>query len=110
MKNLSSQKPFLMISTTANRREAEVIAEKLLRGKLAACVNVVYPAKSLFWWKGKLEKAREAILLIKTTRSKIKPIERKIQKLHSYENPEIIALEIKAGSKSYLNWVRNSVR
>jgi len=96
--------------TASGKKEAEKIAETLLKSKLAACVNILDGAVSLFRWKGKLEKAREAVLLIKTTRKRFKAAEAAIKKIHSYENPEVIGFEIKEGSKAYLDWVLKSVR
>lgn len=105
-----SQKIFLMISTASSKREAEKIARVLIHKKLAACVNILDGAVSLFRWKGKLEKAREAVLLIKTTRKRSKAVEAAIKKAHSYENPEVIGFDIREGSREYLKWVLSSVK
>ncbi len=103
-------KAHLMIVTASGKKEAEKIAKALLIKKLIACANILDGAESHFWWKGKLEKAGEAVIFIKTTQKRVKAVEALIKKLHSYENPEIIGFEIESGSKAYLDWVSDSVR
>ena len=88
--------------------EAEAIATSLVTSKLAACVNLV-PIQSIYTWQGELHQEQEWQLLIKTDLSQFPTLEAKIRELHSYEVPEIIALPIVAGSKSYLDWICASV-
>lgn len=103
-------KAFLIIVTASGKKEAETISRTLLKKKLIACANILNGATSLFWWKGKLEKAREAVILMKTTQKRAKTVTAQIKRLHSYENPEIIGFEIQEGSVNYLRWVAESVR
>lgn len=91
------------------RAEAEAIATTLVKSKLAACVNLV-PIQSIYTWQGELHQEQEWQLLIKTDLSQFPTLEAKIRELHSYEVPEIIALPIVAGSKSYLDWISTSVQ
>lgn len=96
--------------TAAGKKEAGVIAAGLVERKLAACVNMVSPVSSLFFWKGKIEKCREILLIVKSTRARLKAVERFVRSVHSYEVPEIIALPIIGGNKAYLEWLHASVR
>ena len=99
----------VILITTSNKREAAKIARELLRHKLAACVNIVEGVESLFWWKAKLDKTRESLLLVKTKKSKLPLVMKLVRSLHSYEVPEIIALPILAGEKRYLDWIDASL-
>ncbi len=91
--------------------EGRKIARRVVQKKLAACVNVLRsPMNSYYTWKGKLETAREYLLVMKTTRSRLAELQKEVQRLHSYEIPEFIALPVAAGSKDYLAWLESSVR
>ena len=101
----------VVLVTCASAREAERLGETLVRRKLAACVNLITsPANSIYRWKGKVEKSREVLMMIKTTRKHFERLEKEIRRLHSYETPEIIALPIVAGSAAYLKWLWKSVK
>jgi periplasmic divalent cation tolerance protein len=73
---------------------------------LVACANIIFGVESRFWWKGRINKAKETLLILKTRRENFKRVEKEIKRIHSYEVPEIIALPIVAGSKSYLEWLK----
>lgn len=89
---------------------ARKIARTVVQKRLAACVNVVRsPIESFYTWKGKLEFAREHLLIIKTTARHLSQLEREVLRLHAYEVPEFIALPIMGGSTSYLSWLSESV-
>jgi periplasmic divalent cation tolerance protein len=96
--------------TCSSRAEARKIAKAILTKKLAACVNILDGLESHYWWRGRLEKARECLLLIKATRAKTRAITTAVQAVHGYEVPEIIFLPVVAGEKRYLNWLRKSVK
>lgn len=96
--------------SAGSKEEAEKIASGLLKEKLAACVNIVKSVDSHFWWQGKLDKAGESLLIIKTRKSLFARLAKKVKSLHSYEVPEIIALPIIAGHKPYLDWINESTR
>jgi periplasmic divalent cation tolerance protein len=90
--------------------EGRRIARRVVSNRLAACVNIVLsPAESFYTWKGKLEKAREYLLVMKTAAKHLAELENEVQRLHSYEVPEFIALPITEGSKKYLSWLEESV-
>jgi periplasmic divalent cation tolerance protein len=100
----------VVLVSCGSAKEAQRIARELVQKKLAACVNVTSPVRSIYRWKGKVEAALEVLMLIKTTRRKFAALEKEIRRLHSYETPEIIALPIVAGSKTYLEWLLKSVK
>ena len=100
----------LVLVTCGSAKEAKKIAEALVRGRLAACVNfLTSPVQSIYRWEGKVETAKEYLLLIKTSRTRFAELAHEIRRLHSYAVPEIIALPIVAGSKPYLKWLLESV-
>jgi periplasmic divalent cation tolerance protein len=96
--------------TASSKKEAEKIVKALLKNKLAACVNVVREIESFFWWRGKIDRAKETLLIIKSKKAKLAGIIKLVKSLHSYEVPEIIALPITGGFKPYLEWIDESVR
>ena len=97
---------FIQISTTTEtKKEAEKISQKILEKRLAACVQIIGPIESSFWWKNKIEQSEEWLCLIKTHKKFFDEIENLISAIHSYETPEIIATPIIAGSKEYLDWI-----
>lgn len=96
----------LILSTFTNKEEARKIGRGLLEQKLIACYNLV-PVESAYLWKGKIEEANEALMIMKTNRS-FEEAEKFIIEHHSYETPEIIAIDTKNVSEKYLKWV-NSV-
>jgi periplasmic divalent cation tolerance protein len=97
-------------TTVASEEEAERIAAALLERRLAACVQVVGPIASTYRWQGAIEREQEWICLVKTEASHYDEVEAAIGEIHSYEEPEIIATPIVAGSRGYLDWVSESLR
>ncbi|HEV2177310.1 MAG TPA: divalent-cation tolerance protein CutA [Terriglobia bacterium] len=100
----------VILVTAGSLREARKIARSLLEQKLAACVNISPPVQSVYRWQGRVEMAREFLLIIKSTRELFDPIKAEVLKLHSYTTPEIICLPIIDGSAEYLRWLEESVR
>ncbi len=97
---------FLQVSTAAGSREdAEQIAAALVERRLAGCVQVVGPVRSVYRWQGRVEQADEWLCLAKTTSDRFAAVEAAIRELHSYECPEIVATPIVAGSAAYLAWL-----
>lgn len=93
--------------TAPTRDEALRIAETLVEERLIACGNVIDGMESVYRWNGKVERAREAILIAKTDRRNVELVTARILELHSYETPAVVALPIEAGSAAYLAWVEN---
>jgi periplasmic divalent cation tolerance protein len=101
----------IVLVTCGTLVEARRIARAVVSKRLAACVNLVQsPIESIYTWKGAVEKTREYLLVIKTTKKRIAELEREVGRLHSYDVPEFIALPITEGSSKYLSWLDESVR
>jgi periplasmic divalent cation tolerance protein len=100
----------LVLSTAPDDKEAESLARVLVEKKLAACVNVVPGVRSFYRWKGAVESASECLLVIKSSRALFGPLREAIEKLHSYEVPEVLALTVTDGAANYLNWLQSSLR
>lgn len=99
----------IVLTTVASEKQGKAIAEVLLTEKLAACINI-FPIESLYIWQDKINQDREWQLIIKTRLKLLPEITAKIQSIHDYEVPEIIALPIINGENSYLQWLANSVK
>jgi periplasmic divalent cation tolerance protein len=95
--------------TASNPEEASRIAEFLIDSRLAACVQILPEIQSIYRWKGEIARDREALLIAKTTRALFADLEVKVREVHSYETPEILALDAAAISEPYLNWLVNSL-
>ena len=100
----------IVLMTTSNQKEAENIAHKLLEEQLIACANIVDCVSSLFYWKQKIERETETLVIMKSSEKLFKQLTQRIQELHSYEVPEILALPITAGSQSYLDWLKSTLK
>ncbi len=101
----------IVLVTCGTLAEGRRIARSAVSKRLAACVNIILsPVESFYTWKGNLEKAREYLLVIKTTETRLAKLEKEVKQLHSYEVPEFIALPILGGSKDYLAWLGESVK
>lgn len=99
----------ILFITASNKKEAKHIAQALIKSKLAACVNVIDKIGSLFWWQGKVDRAKETLLVIKSRKEKLAKIIKLVRSIHSYQVPEIIALPIIGGYKPYLRWIDESI-
>ena len=99
-----------MSTTTEKREDAEKIAYALVKKKLAACVQILGPISSTFWWKNRIQNVEEWLCLIKSEKSVYGRIEKAIKEIHPYETPEITATSIVAGSKEYLKWIDQELK
>jgi periplasmic divalent cation tolerance protein len=100
----------IVMVTTASKEEAQTIAQRLLDAKLIACANIIGPIQSHFHWSGKIDKAEEYLVLMKSRRDLFEKLSEIVKALHSYEVPEILALPVVAGSKAYLEWLDSCLR
>ena len=101
---------YLQVTTTAgSEEEAERIGAALVERRLAACVQIVGPIASRYRWQGAVECSTEWMCVAKTSTARYAELEAAIRELHSYEEPEIVATPIVAGSKGYLDWIDQSL-
>jgi periplasmic divalent cation tolerance protein len=95
----------VVLTNLPDRAAAERIAELAIEMKLAACVNILAPCRSVYRWKGAVQHDEEHPLLLKTTTERYAELERAIRSAHPYELPEIVAVPIERGLAEYLGWV-----
>jgi periplasmic divalent cation tolerance protein len=100
----------VVLVTCRSAKEARGIARALVEARVAACGNVLEaPVRSIYRWKGRVEAAKEYLLIIKASRRRFAALEKAVKRLHSYDVPEIIALPVAAGSADYLRWLGECV-
>jgi len=95
----------IVFSTAPDEESAAKIAETLVQEHLAACIQVLPGATSFYRWEGKLEKSNEHLLIMKTSREKLEELMSRVESLHPYDVPELVAVEVSAGAKKYLDWI-----
>ncbi len=98
-----------VLTTAGSEEEAELLSTALVDRHLAACVQIVGPIRSRYRWQGAIEEEREWQCLVKTEAAKYPEVEAAIRELHSYDEPEILAIPVLAGSAGYLAWVSENV-
>jgi periplasmic divalent cation tolerance protein len=99
----------MVYATTRERVQAEEIGIALVKERLAACANVLDHVRSFYWWQGEMQQDNEALLILKTTASRVEPLIARLKALHSYDCPSIEAVPVAAGYAPYLDWVRAEV-
>jgi|SRR5215469_10189460 len=100
----------VVLVTCGSLGDARKIARAVVGLGLAACVNILgAPVESVYRWKGKVERAKEYLLVLKTTAAKLKALEAEVKRLHRYEVPEFLVMKVEGGSGEYLKWLRESV-
>jgi len=100
----------IVLITTPTRDEAVKIGSALVDERLAACVNIVPEMRSLFFWEGKTQDEQETLLICKSRLPRMEQLVARVKSLHSYSVPEVIALPIIAGSREYLDWVKDATK
>jgi periplasmic divalent cation tolerance protein len=95
----------VVLSTCPTAEEGERVARKLVESRVAACVNVLPGTRSFYWWKGAVEDSPEVLLVIKTSRGLFDRLRTELEKVHSYEIPELLALPVVDGTADYLHWM-----
>lgn len=99
----------VVMITTTPEDAAAAIARALVEQRLAACVNILPAVQSVYRWQGAVEEASEALVVIKTLRSRFEAVDAALRELHPYEVYELLALPVEAGNAAYLGWMRESV-
>jgi periplasmic divalent cation tolerance protein len=108
--NFAMTDKIVVLVTCGSAKEARKIARAIVEKRLAACANMLSsPVQSVYRWKGRVESAKEFLLIIKTTKARFLRLKAEVKRLHSYDVPEIIALPIAAGATDYLTWISESV-
>ena len=102
---------YIQVFTTTDKKEnARDIAREIVQKRLAACVQIVGPIASVYWWDNNIEDSEEWLIIIKSRKTLYKDLEEAIKEIHPYEVPEIMALQVIAGSQGYLDWIDREVR
>ncbi len=96
--------------TTSSVSEAKKIGRTLVEEKLVACSNIISPIRAIYSWQGKICDDKEALMILKTKKKLFKQIVKRVEKLHSYDVPEIIAIPIIEGSSKYLSWLNEETK
>jgi periplasmic divalent cation tolerance protein len=100
----------VVLVTCGSEEQAANIANSLVEDRLAACVNIISPIRSIYRWEGKTWDEKEWMLIIKARKKNFEGLEKRVKSLHSYSVPEIIALPIIEGSESYLKWLEETTK
>ncbi len=102
-------KAIVVVTTVGTQEQANLIAEELVIGRQASCVNILPVHRSVYLWQGKVCDDQELLLVIKTTKGQYAQVEKTIQELHNYDLPEILAFNVAHGEKHFLEWISDSV-
>lgn len=105
---MSDARLVVILVTASSDEEARRIGRALVEERLAACVNVVGPVTSIFRWDGRVQEEGEHLLVVKARRADVERLAARVAALHSYEVPEVLALDVAGGAAPYLAWVRDS--
>jgi len=100
----------IVLVTAPSLKVARDLAAAALHARLVACANLIQGVESHYWWQGKLERGLETLILFKTTRSRLAPLEKLVLAKHPYDTPEFLVLQPTAGSERYLDWINDSVQ
>lgn len=100
----------VVLVTASSAEEGARIGGALVAERLAACVNLVGPIRSIYQWQGRVHDEAETLLIIKTARDRFDALDRRVRELHSYDVPEVIAIPVEQGSLPYLDWIARAVQ
>lgn len=100
----------LIYITTKDKAEAKKIGRALVENRLAACANIINNMESFYWWKGKVQKGEEVVLVLKTKENLVSELIAKARSLHSYQCPCIVSLPIVDGNKAFLDWIKQETK
>jgi periplasmic divalent cation tolerance protein len=107
---VASEQFVIVLTTLPIEGDAEQFASRLVEEKLAACVSILPPMRSVYRWKDGIDRADERQLLIKTSAARLPALENRLAALHPYDVPEFVVIPIISGSASYLSWLSESSR
>jgi len=107
--NSPNDAPIMVHTTCADQEEAERLAAETVKNRLAACASVGPPVVSIYPWEGKIERDTETPLTLKTTRARFAALREYLDERHSYDVPELLAVEVVDGNDDYIEWIRNWV-
>ncbi len=99
----------VVLVTAPDLKTARTLAKAALSAKLIACANIIPKIESHYWWNGKIESGNEVLLVLKTRKSSLKPLEKLILARHPYDTPEFLVLPVQSGSRRYLDWLDASI-
>lgn len=105
---MASEEFVVVLTTVPAESDADTLATTLVKERLAACVNVLPPMRSIYTWQGVVERADERQLLIKTRTDRVHDLEVRLRALHRYEIPEFLVIPVLDGSREYLSWIAES--
>jgi len=100
----------IILVTAPDAEVGRNLAKAILKARLAACVNIVPGIESHYWWEGKIDQSAEVLLLIKTTKGRLKALQKLVIEKHPYDTPEFVAIPATMVAEKYLLWVRESVK
>jgi periplasmic divalent cation tolerance protein len=100
----------VVFSTCESYQEAEKIATSLVEKRLAACVNLIPGIESIYHWRGAMERSKEFLLVIKSSRELLRDLQAELSRMHSYETPEVLAVPVVDGAEEYLNWMERALQ
>jgi periplasmic divalent cation tolerance protein len=100
----------IALVTAPDLKTARMLSKFALEKKLVACANLIPKLESHYWWDGKIEKGLEILILFKTTARNVSKLERLILEKHPYDTPEFLVIDIKSGTKRYLEWIHSSTK
>ena len=100
----------IVLVTAPDKKAARRLAQAALQERLAACANLLPGLESHYWWRGKMERSAEVLIIFKTTRRRLAALEKLVLQEHPYDTPEFVALPIGAGSERYLAWITASLQ
>ena len=106
---MSPSDPIIVLMSAGSSEEGAAIADMLVGTNLAACVQILPQMKSVYRWKGKIEREVEVLLIAKTLSSKFDELERRVRAIHSYDTPEIVAIPAASVSTPYREWLVDSL-
>ncbi len=99
----------LVYITTSDVLESKKIAKALLKERLIACANIIPQIESLYLWEGEIEEDTESLLVAKTRSERVDNVIKMVEKIHSYDIPCILQIQVKKGSENYLEWLESEL-